>query len=242
MGRLIDFQKKVYSHRGEDGMIDALLSSINIQKGWCCEFGAWDGIHLSNVYKRIREGWNAILIEGDEKKFEHLSWNMRNYPGVHCHNSFVDLEENRLNTILSHYPIPEDFDLLSIDIDSWDYWIWASLTYDPKIVVIEYNSNWSGRVTVPYDRTRKFHYTQYFGASAEALADLGEKKGYDLVAIVPYSNLIFLKSGLNRDWKPVDLRLGKHIQSPHHAPMTEEEEKSLIYDPPYRWEDHENTR
>lgn len=37
--------------------------------------------------------------------------------------------------------MPKDFDILSIDIDSCNYQVWASIKeYSPKIVIIEVNS------------------------------------------------------------------------------------------------------
>ena len=48
---------------------------------------------------------------------------------------------NSLDNILSSKKIPIDFDILSIDIDSFDLEIWESLkNYSPKIVIIEINS------------------------------------------------------------------------------------------------------
>lgn len=230
--------EKTYSQRGEDGILAKIVTQLKIQTpGWCCEFGAWDGIHLSNVYRFIKEdGWSGVMIEANLAKFKQLEYNMQGFP-VWCYNNYVNLD-TRLNSILAQSPIPEDFDVLSMDIDSYDYWVWASLTYDPKIVILEYNSNWAGRVTVPYDPAMKFDQTQYYGASAAAFEDLGEKKGYELVAVVPYINLIFVKKGLNQGhFPPIDLGQGGHIMSPHYGPMTEEQEKKLIYNPAYRWED-----
>ena len=50
--------------------------------------------------------------------------------------------------------VPKEFDVLSIDVDSFDYWVWRSLTaYRPRVVVIEYNSFLpaSADWVMPYD-------------------------------------------------------------------------------------------
>ena len=45
------FKKNIYSQNGEDGILQELLKKLNLEKnGWCCEFGAWDGIYLCNTY------------------------------------------------------------------------------------------------------------------------------------------------------------------------------------------------
>ena len=83
------------------------------------------------------------------------------------------------------YHVPKRFDLLSIDIDGIDYWVWKAITaYEPRVVLIEYNAAVPPHEsqTIPYDP----HFmwsgaTNYFGASVLALKKLGEQKGYALV-------------------------------------------------------------
>ena len=63
---LNDFRNNIYSQNGEDGIIDQinkLLGFNNNSNYWCVEFGAWDGVHLSNTYNLVRNGWNAVYIE-----------------------------------------------------------------------------------------------------------------------------------------------------------------------------------
>ena len=46
-----------------------------------------------------------------------------------------------VNNILEKYNVPKEIDLLSIDIDFNDYWVWKAITVTkPRVVVIEYNS------------------------------------------------------------------------------------------------------
>ena len=43
------------------------------------------------------------------------------------------------------HSVPKELDLLSIDIDSTDLWIWRALGeagYRPRVLIIEYNRNW----------------------------------------------------------------------------------------------------
>ena len=83
--------------------------------------------------------------------------------------------------------IPDEIDLLSIDVDGVDYWLWKALTsLRSRLVVIEYNSFWGAQraVTVPYepdfDRFRKHPSGYYHGASLAALYRLAQEKGYIL--------------------------------------------------------------
>ena len=84
-------------------------------------------------------------MEPTPSKFAELDALYAGQPDVTCLQRLVGLTEgDRLHDILSHTPIPHDFDLLSVDIDGADYHLWDSLPppplgYAPKVVVIEFN-------------------------------------------------------------------------------------------------------
>lgn len=95
-----------------------------------------------------------------------------------------------MNTILEKTNIPLDFDVLSIDIDSYDYQVWKSLhTYKPKIVIIEINS--SARV----DNELHIHeHGKYQGTGFKPTLDLGVEKGYTFV--LHTGNMFFVRDDL----------------------------------------------
>jgi hypothetical protein len=61
---LLDFKSDTYSQTGEDGIIKKILEIIPQNDKWCVDFGAWDGLYLSNTRNLIEtKGYSAILIE-----------------------------------------------------------------------------------------------------------------------------------------------------------------------------------
>ncbi len=137
---LSQFAESTYSQFGEDGIVCEILKRIegkvNLNK-WCVDVGAYNGVDLSNTCKLIRElGFNAVLIEGDEKQIPVLK---HNFPrGAVCVGEFVSIDGvNRLDEILKRTDVPINFDFLSLDIDGMDYWVWSSLVeYKPKSVCV----------------------------------------------------------------------------------------------------------
>ena len=81
------------------------------------------------------------------------------------------------------YDVPADFDLLSLDIDGNDFWVWQKIAARPRIVVIEYNSTIpvDQRLSIAYEPTFAWSGTDYSGASLRALQELGQRKGYTLI-------------------------------------------------------------
>jgi len=231
---LREYAEKIWSQKGEDGIINKIFEVLKIEHGHAVELGAWDGIKYSNVYNLIRQGWSATLIEGDPEKYKILCENMKQYLSVTPVLRMVNLkQESNLGNILNSFGVPDDFGILSLDLDGCDYWIWRDLQLNPKLVVVEYNSNWEESVTVPYRDEHIWDGTQYYGASATAFFELAKSRGYDLVGHTPYANLFFLKSDLNNErFKTLDLETGFHISKNHHNPMSREQIDSLIYNPP----------
>ena len=180
----------VHSQHGEDGVLRKILEVLPEHDRWCVEFGAWDGRHLSNTYRLIdEEGYRAVLIEGNRKRFQQLEELKEKHPAiipVHC---FVDTGANRLDAILQRTEIPRDFDVLSIDIDGNDYHIWESLqAYQPKVVCIEFNPSVPNHL--PFVQENNPTINQ--GASLLSLFNLGRDKGYELVAVTQ-GNGIFVR-------------------------------------------------
>lgn len=89
-----------------------------------------------------------------------------------------------INSLFKKYAVPQDFDLLSIDIDGNDYWVWQAIEgYSARVVVIEYNSSLlpNESKSIRYDPSFTWDGTNYYGASLLALAKLGGVKGYTLI-------------------------------------------------------------
>lgn len=194
---LIEYRHNVYSQAGEDGIIGKILESLPQNDRWCVEFGALDGIHLSNTRYLIEsKGYSAILIEADKKKFRELQKNYSQHDNIFTINKLVGFgEEDNLDQILSATPIPNGFDFLSIDIDGNDFHVWKSISkYKPKLVVIEFNPTIPTNIKFIQPADSSLNQ----GASLLSLVELGKEKGYELVSVLQ-CNAFFV----NREYYPL---------------------------------------
>lgn len=140
---LLDYGRNVFSQNGEDGMIEELFRRIGIEARTCCEFGAWDGKHLSNCRHLILAGWRAMMIEAEPAKAKILMETYCDTPAVTCVQRLVGVGENSLSSILKGAAFPQDLDLLSVDIDGLDYEIFENLDLRPRVICIEVNAAFS---------------------------------------------------------------------------------------------------
>jgi hypothetical protein len=191
---LLECTSDVTSQNGEDGVIAKILEVIGEPRGWCVEFGAWDGRHLSNTYNLIQNrGFSAVMIEGSSRRFRDLQQTFASNPKVITVNAFVGFTAaDGLDAILARTPVPEDFDVLSVDIDGNDYHVWKAVTrYRPRVVVIEYNPT----IPTAVDFVQPADLSINQGASITALTRLGKEKDYELVATTAH-NCLFVRSEL----------------------------------------------
>ena len=182
------YEKSLYSQNGEDGVLAKIFQVISPASKFCVEFGAYDGITGSNTYLLRLQGWKCAQFD-------------RQYviPKYNLYKEFITAET--ISEIFERHNVPFDLDLLSIDIDYNDFYIWKGLDakYRPAVVLIEYNAS-----HLPTEdkvvRYRPFYVgddTNYYGASILSLYRLGRAKGYSLV----YSdangvNLFFIRDDL----------------------------------------------
>ncbi len=173
LDELRNHETRVYSQHGEDGALLHLFSVIGTTNRHFVEFGAKDGLELSNTANlRLHHGWRGLLLDAAAAPGDPL-----------VTRAFVTAEN--VNELFARHGVSERFDLLSIDIDGNDYWVWKALDrFTPRVVVIEYNIFLPLDVscTIPYDPDHRWEeQSHYHGASLAALRKLGEAKGYALV-------------------------------------------------------------
>jgi len=180
----------VNSQHGEDGILAELFNRIGTTSKYAVEFGGWDGVYLSNIrYLITNRGFSGLFIEGEEERARNLLKNYEGNPNVDCMAAFVGFRgEYTLDNILKAKNAPQQIDLISIDIDGYDYHVWDALkNYRPRVILIEYNPSIQSDVVVINPRNESI----FCGSSAAALVELGRKKGYALVAATE-TNLIFV--------------------------------------------------
>lgn len=204
---LANYATNAYSQFGEDGIIAEILARLATHHpptGWCVEFGAWDGVYLSNTARLIREeGYRAVLIEGDPHRFGQLC---DNYPQetVTKVRRWIGLQGAvTLADVLADSELPNDFDVLSIDIDGCDYHVWASLgpsTFRPRVVCIEHN----GSIPNSVDFVQPPDFAVRWGASAAAICRLGRELGYRPAAVTE-ANVLLVREDLADEVIPAEL-------------------------------------
>ena len=178
------YERKIFSQNGEDGILREIFRRIGSPHRYFVEFGVEDGLECNSARLSRTLQWSGLLIEGDADKFRQLDANYRAFPAIKREHAFIT--RDNIAPIFSAARVPVEFDLLSIDIDGNDYYIWDALAgagYRPRVVVIEYNATRTPpeRWVMRYNADHRWTGDGYWGASLASLEALGTTRGYALI-------------------------------------------------------------
>jgi hypothetical protein len=179
---LTAFERSLSSQNGEDGILALILYRIGVESHWFVEFGIEDGSQGNCVALARESGWDGLFIECDDENFALLKDRWADEPRIRTLHAKVTADS--VNELFAGAGVPVEPDVLSIDVDGNDYWIWEALEgYRPRVLVSEYNASLDPAATVamPRDDDQRWDGTDYFGASIGALRHLGHERGYRLV-------------------------------------------------------------
>lgn len=212
----VEFQ--VFSQWGEDGIIQYLISKIDIPHKTFVEFGVENYKESNTRFLLINNNWRGLVMDGSKANTDFI----RNDLVSWAHELYawpVFITKDNINQHLQAL-LDKGFDrelgILSIDIDGNDYWVWEAVNVvNPVIMILEYNSLYGpdNPWTIPYQedfwRLQKGNIILNYGASLSSLVSLGEKKGYDFIGCNSAgNNAFFIRSDKNRQFRKLTAKEG----------------------------------
>ena len=190
--RLLRYQYQVCSQNGEDGIIQEIFRRVGTTNRVFAEVGVGDG-NENNTAFLLSQGWRGFWIDGSNEFLSAVKARRDLRDGcLKWLVSFVSKENG--SGPLGQLGVPEEFDLLSIDIDQNTYYIWEGLRgFRPRVVVVEYNPSIPPDIDwkVDYDPNRVWNGTHNYGASLKAFEKLASQLGYSLVGCEFTGNIAF---------------------------------------------------
>jgi hypothetical protein len=203
----VGFRK--YSQFEEDGILLYIFSLVSPQSRKCVEICAGSGRECMAANLIINHGWSGFLFDGNEhnvaagRKFFANNKDTFFDPPVYSH---AWLTAENVNEYIERAGAKGPVDLLSLDVDGIDYWLWKAISViQPTVVVCEtHNMIPADRsLTVPYRADFTFESEDFRGASLAAMYKLGREKGYRLIGTHRFGfNAFFMKNGVGEEFFP----------------------------------------
>jgi hypothetical protein len=194
---LKDYEFKVFSQWGEDGILQHLTDAVEIREKTFIEFGVGDFFESNCRFLMMKDNWSGFVLDGSSANIRRLK---ESYFYWKYELLAVDafITKDNVNELLKRSEFGEDLGILSVDLDGNDYHVLEAVTsFRPRILICEYNAVFgpTRRITVPYDdgfvRTRKHHSNLYCGASLGAIIYLAKRKGYSFAGTNSAGNNAF---------------------------------------------------
>jgi hypothetical protein len=179
------------SQSEEDGITLAILGEIGDGNKRFVDIGCSD--HGWNTGVLVEDcGWSGLMVDSNAQS---VAATALRFPRARVRVLTATVTPSTIDQLLTAHGFGGEVDVLSVDVDGNDYWLWDALSASrPRLVIVEYNSAFGAErsVVVPYDDANTWaapaaQEHRYFGASLKAVQRLARRKGYRLVAIDPDS-------------------------------------------------------
>jgi hypothetical protein len=222
---LQDYEFKVFSQWGEDGIIQFLIKTIEIKNKTFIEFGVEDFSESNCRYLLVKDNWQGFVIDGSKDNIQKLQSNYYFWKH-HLVACAAFITKDNINQLLAHSGFDEDLGILSVDIDGNDYYVLDAIErFRPRILICEFNSVFGAKRSIS---AAAHHSNLYAGASLSAMNHLAQKRGYVLVGTNSVGNNAFF---VRRDLMNGQLRaLGvEEAYAPSHFREGRDEHGALTF-------------
>lgn len=180
---LTDVEATFFSQNGEDGVLLYLFALLGHGSRTAAEICAGDCIECCTANLVVNHGWFALMADGGA---ENIRRGREFY--AHSRHRWFDppvLEHAWITAesapeLLVSAGVAESLDLLVVDLDGMDFWIWKALAgVRPRVVVIEVNPALGEvSVTLAYRSDFAGPAVPVAGTSLTAAVRLGRELGY----------------------------------------------------------------
>lgn len=220
---LVPSGRKMFSQNEEDGIIIEIFNRIGTTNKTFVEFGCGDGIE-NNSYALLFQNWNGLWIDGSAKNIAKIR---KGLPETLASGQLKVLEsfitKDNINDLISSQISDKEIDLLSVDIDGNDYFVWDAITcIEPRVLIMEYNAKFIPpvRYCMDYDPNHMWDYSDHGGVSLKFIEEKAAAKGYSLVGCcLAGANAFFIRNDLVDNKFEAPFVAEKHFEParPHFA-------------------------
>lgn len=179
------------SQLGEDIIIKEIFAKIGVTNRFFIDIGAgfYGKGELSNTSQLISEGWQGLKIDA----------NNDNDPKI----LKLYVTPDNILPFLKGHNVPYGFDLLSIDIDSFDLDIMEKVVpaYHPRVICTEYNGTLDpgGSIKLKYEPGYTWDQTNKYGYSFGAGVKFCNKYGYKIIHNQKNQNLFLVRADIIKE-------------------------------------------
>lgn len=202
----------IFSKHNEDGILLSIVKEIECQNNLFIDIGSNDCINSNCANLAFHHGWKGSFIDGNKRVLNRGKYIYeKHFTDLTNDFSFINtiVTVDNINLIISQLVGFKKIDLMCIDLDGNDYFIWDAINIiNPKIVLVEVQVEKGNLQFIPNNNTEfeLFESDTPKGASPLSMILLANKKGYELVsANKGCFNLFFVKKEFLKGLESLDV-------------------------------------
>jgi hypothetical protein len=220
---LWDSEVRVFSQNGEDGILNYICETLNLQKPSMIEIGAGNFTECNSRYLAEHRCANVLAVDA-QRDLESVAKKLliaaktniqilNTWVTTQNVNEIIDLGKSNFGSV----------DIFSLDLDGNDYWILNSANLEGiKVIIVEFNPLLSQKtpVSVPmdetFDRSAKHYSWTYYGANLYAFEYLLKSRGFEFIGTSRHgSNAFFVESSYRSkfDHLEIDLEISSDVRA-----------------------------
>lgn len=194
-GQILPFDDvgfQAYSENEEDGILLYIFTVAGTTNKVVVEISSQDGRVCMASNLIVHHRWRGFLFDGDPSFVASGRRFFDRHPATRSSPPTFEarwFDRDNVDTLLSELDVPPEIDLLSLDVDGNDLYIWDALSITrPRVLVCEFNNIVPSdrSVTIPYRPDFNWQQLpsrhQFFrSASLLAFAQVSRRKGYRLI-------------------------------------------------------------
>jgi hypothetical protein len=193
-----------FSEFEEDGHLLYLLTLAGSTSRTVVEISSQDGRVCMATNLLVHHRWRGFLFDGDPVFVREGRRFFAGHPATRSAPPVMRAEwftRDNVNHALAAAGVPDEVDVLSLDIDGNDLYLWSAMKLRPRILICEFNNAVPSdlALTIPYRPGFSFavlpaDQAMFRSASLAAFVAVGRRKGYRLVGMNALGfNAIFLR-------------------------------------------------
>jgi len=192
---------QVFSQHGEDGIIQYLLSKVDIKNKYFIEFGVESYGESNTRFLLMNDRWQGLIIDGGCDHVNYIT--KESFLAINHDIKAVQaiITPENVELLFKQAGAPQAPGIISVDIDYNDYFVLKAInSYKPAIFITEYNRAFGPekQVTLPFKKgLNKYNSGIYFGASLASINSLMKENGYVLAGSESWGvNAFFVRKDL----------------------------------------------
>lgn len=217
---------RAWSQFDEDGQLLYLLTICGFTNRKVVELCIGTGDQSNTTNLIINHACEGLLFDGElscidqtRQLFGHHPLTWLNPPK--CVHAWIT--RDNINDLLERHGFTGEIDLLSLDVDGNDYWIWKSIeVISPRVFIceVQYICPDDRAITIPYKEDFVYtshdnYHAEFRSASPLAMIKLSREKGYRLVGANKFGfNFVFLRNDIGQEFFP-EVQLEEISNNPH---------------------------